>query len=93
MARRRTLDEISVEYDHAEPVHPLRALWRNRFYLGDLFNTEGGMAIVLMDALLFVPVLFAAFFYPLQALLVALAILVVSFAGYQGWVIWERRHR
>jgi hypothetical protein len=93
MARRRTLDEISLEYDHARPVHPLRALWRNRFYLGDLFNTEGGMAIVLMDALLFVPIVFAAFFYPLQALSVGLAILAVSFAAYQGWVIWERKHR
>jgi len=90
---RRTLDEISMEYDHARPVHPLRALWRNRFYLGDLFNTEGGIAIVGMNALLLVPVLFAAFFYPWQAALVALAILVVSFAGYQGWVIWERKHR
>jgi hypothetical protein len=29
----------------------------------------------------------------LQALLVGLAILAVSFAGYQGWVIWERKHR
>ena len=93
MARRRTLDEISLEYDHARPVHPLRALWRNRFYLGDMFNTEGGMAIVLMDALLFVPIVFAAFFYPWQALSVGLAILAVSFAGYQGWVIWERKHR
>ena len=93
MARRRTLDEISIEYDHARPVHPLRALWRNRFYLGELFNTEGGMAIVLMDALLFVPIVFAAFFYPWQALSVGLAILVASFAGYQGWVIWERKHR
>ena len=93
MARRRTLDEIAMEYDHATPVHPLRALWNNHFYLDGFFKTEGGMWIVLMDALLFIPVLFAAFFYPWQALLFALAILVVSFVGYEGWVLWEKRHR
>jgi hypothetical protein len=88
----RNLDDLVREYDHAQPVHPMRDLWNNHFYLDGFFNTEGGMWIVFMDALLFIPVLFAAFFYPWQALLVALLILGASFVGYEGWVIWQRRH-
>ncbi len=88
----RTLDDIAYDNDHAQPVHPLRALIQNNFYLGDMVNTEGGMWIVMMDALLFIPLMMAAFFYPWQALIVAIVALVVSFASYEGWVIWEKRH-
>jgi hypothetical protein len=88
----RTLDDIAYDNDHAEPVHPLRALWNNHFYMDGLVNTEGGLWILLMDALLFVPLMMAAFFYPWQSLMVAVAALVVSFAAYEGWVLWERRH-
>ena len=71
----RTLDDIAYDNDHAEPVHPLRALIQNNFYLGELVNTEGGMWIVLMDALLFIPLMMAAFFYPWQSLIVAIVAL------------------
>jgi hypothetical protein len=89
----RTLDDIAYDNDHAEPVHPLRALLDHHFYLDGFVNTEGGMWILLMDALLFVPLMMAAFFYPWQSLMVGIAALVVSFIGYEGWVIWERKHR
>jgi hypothetical protein len=89
----RTLDDIAYDNDHAEPVHPLRALLAHHFYLDGFVNTEGGMWILLMDALLFVPLMMAAFFYPWQALVVGVVMLAVSFVVYEGWVIWERRHR
>ena len=89
----RNLDEWIEEHDHAKPVHPVRTLWQNHFYLDGFFNTEGGMWLVFMDAVLLIPVLFAAFFYPWQALLVALGVLVATFVGYEGWVIWQRRHQ
>ena len=87
-----TFNDIMTKPDHAKPVHLLRALRERNFYMGGLFNTEGGLWILLMDALLFVPLMMAAFFYPWQSLLVAIVVLIASFAGYEGWVVWERRH-
>ena len=89
---RRTLDDIAMERDHAKPVHPLRALIGNRFYLNRFCSTEGGLWILAMDALLVVPLIMAAFFYPRQALTVAVVLLVLSFAGYEGYVLWHKRH-
>jgi hypothetical protein len=88
----RTLDDFSLEHDHAKPVHPLRALLDNHFFVGKYCCTDGALWIVLMDALLFVPLIMAAFFYPWQALMVGVALLVVSFAGYEGFMLWQRRH-
>jgi uncharacterized iron-regulated membrane protein len=34
----------------------------------------------------------AAFFYPLQVLAVLVVIAVVSLAGYEGYVLWRKRH-
>jgi len=90
---RRTLDDMAMDNDGAEPVHPLRALIDHHFYLDGFVNTEGGLWILMMDALLFVPLMMAAFFYPWQSLVVALIALVASFVAYEGWVMWERRHR
>ena len=88
----QTLDDVTVKHDHAKPVHPLRALRGRTFHRGGLFNAEGGLWILLVDALLFVPLVMAAFFYPWQSLLVAIVVLAASFAGYEGWVVWQRRH-
>ena len=87
------LDDWIEEHDHAKPIHPVRTLWQNHFYLDGFFNTEGAMWIVLINGLFFIPVVFAAFFYPWQALLTGVAMLVASFAGLQLWVLWERKHR
>jgi hypothetical protein len=89
---RRNLDEWIEEHDHAKPVHPVRTLWQNHFYLDGFFNTDGGMWLVLIDGLFFIPIMFAAFFYPWQALLAAVALLVASFAGLKLWQVWEQRH-
>ena len=58
----------------------------------DNVSYEGGMALVWMNGLLFVPLVFAAFFYPLQALGVAAVMLVLSFLVYEGCAIWRKRH-
>jgi hypothetical protein len=88
----RSLDEWVEEHDHAKPIHPFRTLWQNHFYLDGFFNTEGGMWIVLINGLIFIPIIFAAFFYPWQALLAAVALLVFSLGGLKLWLMWERKH-
>jgi hypothetical protein len=45
-----------------------------------------------MNGLLLVPVVFAAFFYPLQALAFAAVMLILTFVVYEGCVIWRKRH-
>ena len=44
----------------------------------DFFNADGAGWILVLDAILLIPVLFAAFFYPLAALAGVLAIAVVT---------------
>jgi hypothetical protein len=89
---RRTFDEITDATEHVKPVHPWRELVSNHFYLDSLVSTEGGLWIVLMDALLLVPLVMAAFFYPVPAMIWAAVLLIVTFGGYEGYVFWRRRH-
>ena len=88
----RNLDELVTSTEHAEPLHPFRELVSHRFYLGGLVNTDGGLWLVLMNALLLVPLVMAAFFYPMEVLLGAAAFAVIAFAGYEAYVFWAR-HR
>jgi len=93
MAHRRTFDEIVEEIEHARPVHPLRVLIANRFYLGDWVSSEGGLSLVMFNALLFVPFMMFLFFYPVPALIGLSGVLVATALLYQGFVIWRRRAR
>lgn len=88
----RNLDELVSSTEHAEPVHPFRDLWNNNFYLESLVSTEGGLWLLMMDALLVVPLIMAAFFYPVEVLISVAALLVVSFIGYEGFMMWRKRH-
>jgi hypothetical protein len=88
----RKLDDLVTSTEHAEPLHPFRALWRKNFYLEDFVNTEGGLSLLWMDALLVVPLIMAAFFLSVAALIVGVAVLATTFVGYEGYVIWKRRH-
>jgi hypothetical protein len=45
-----------------------------------------------MDGLLLIPFVMAAFFYPVEALIAAAGVLLISFAVYESCVIWKRRH-
>jgi hypothetical protein len=86
------LDDLVTSTEHAEPVHPLKALWQQNFYLGEFVTTEGGLSLMMMDALLVVPLIMAAFFYPLAALMTAGVVIALTFAGYEGYVIWKHHH-
>lgn len=58
----------------------------------DNVSYERGLSLVYMDGLLLIPFVMAAFFYPLEALLGAAALLIVTFAVYESCVIWKKRH-
>ena len=88
----RSLDDLVTATEHAEPMHPFRALFKHHFYLDSFVSTEGGLWLLMMDGLLLVPLIMAAFFYPVQVLGVVGALLLVTFTGYEGYVIWRRRH-
>lgn len=64
----------------------LRSLWSDRV------SYEGGLSLMWMDGLLLIPLVMAAFFYPMEALLSAGALLLVSFLIYEGVVFWKRHH-
>ena len=63
-----------------------------RRYWNDLVSYDGGFSLVMMNGLLAVPLLMAAFFYPLQVLALVVVLTVVSFAGYEGYVLWRKKH-
>ena len=63
-----------------------------RRYWNELVSYDGGMSLLMMDALLAVPLIMAAFFYPLQVLAFIVVVAVVSLAGYEGYVLWRKRH-
>lgn len=63
-----------------------------RRYWNELVSYDGGMSLLMMDALLAVPLIMAAFFYPLEVLAFVVVVAVVSLAGYEGYVLWRKRH-
>jgi hypothetical protein len=63
-----------------------------RRYWDELVSFEGGLSLLWMDGLLLIPIIMAAFFYPLAAAITLGALLVVTLAGYEGWVLWRKRH-
>ena len=65
--------------------------WMRRCWQ-DNVSYEGGLSLIWMDGLLLIPFVMAAFFYPVEALIAAAALVLVSFAVYESCVIWKRRH-
>lgn len=63
-----------------------------RRYWNELVSYDGGLSLLMMDALLAVPLIMAAFFYPLEVLAFVVVLAVVSLAGYEGYVLWRKRH-
>ena len=88
----RNFDELVTSTEHAEPLHPVRALFRNHFYLDGHVNREGGLGLAMLNALLLIPLVLAALFYPVAALTIAGVLVAISFVGYEGYVIWRRHH-
>ncbi len=64
----------------------LRHQWTERV------SYEGGLSLLWMVGLLLIPLIMAAFFYPLQALLTAAAVLLVSLLIYEGMIYYRRHH-
>lgn len=64
----------------------LRSCWTERV------SYEGGLSLLWMDGLLLIPLMMAAFFYPVEALLAAGGLLLVTFLIYEGCVLWKRHH-
>jgi hypothetical protein len=64
----------------------LRNLWSERV------SYEGGLSLMWLDGLLLIPLIMAAFFYPVAALITAGALLLVTFLIYEGMVYWKRHH-
>lgn len=62
----------------------LRNLWSERV------SYEGGLSLMWLDGLLLIPLIMAAFFYPVEALITAGALLLVTFLIYEGVVYWKR---
>ena len=98
MARHRTyreivadLDEIVENVEHARPVHPLRALISQHFYLDGWVTSEGGLSLAMMTGLLLVPFIFSLFFFPVRGLIGLGVVLIAIVVLYQGFAIWRRR--
>ena len=85
------LDQVVENVEHARPVHPLRVLIAQHFYLDGWVSSEGGLSLAMMTGLLLVPFVFSFFFYPVEALIGLGIVLTATFVLYEGVVIWRRR--
>ncbi len=63
-----------------------------RRYWDERVSYEGGLALLWMDGLLLIPLIMAAFFYPLEALIAVGVVLLISLLAYEGYVVWHKRH-
>ena len=63
-----------------------------RRYWNDLVSYDGGFALLMMDGLLAVPLIMAAFFYPVQVLVGVGAVLVLVIAAYECVALWRKHH-
>ena len=64
-----------------------------RRYWDENVSYDGGIfSLLMMDGLVLVPLIMAAFFYPVLVLIMVAALLVVSLAVYEGIHLWRKRH-
>jgi hypothetical protein len=63
-----------------------------RRYWSDLVSYDGGMSLLLMDGLLLVPLIMAAFFYPIQVLVGVGVVLVLTVVAYECVALWRKHH-
>ncbi len=60
-------------------------------YKDEFVSSEGGLWLLAIDALLLIPLVFAAFFYPREALMTFGVLVIVTFAVYEVFVYRRRR--
>ena len=63
-----------------------------RRYWSEMVSYDGGMSLLLMDGLLLVPLIMAAFFYPIQVLIGVGAALLLAIAAYECVALWRKHH-
>ena len=63
-----------------------------RRYWSEMVSYDGGMSLVLMDGLLLVPLIMAAFFYPIEVMVGVGVLLVVALVALEGVVLWRKYH-
>ena len=63
-----------------------------RRHWGELVSYDGGMSLLLMDGLLLVPLIMAAFFYPIQVLMLVGALLLITVVVYECVALWRKYH-
>ena len=63
-----------------------------RRYWSEMVSYDGGMSLLLIDALLFVPLVMAAFFYPIQVLVGVGVALLVIIATFECIALWRKHH-
>jgi len=89
----RNLDDLVTDTEHAQPVHPWRALVENHCYLDAFVDLkQSGLSLLLMDGLILIPVVMFAFFYPWQTLMWVGGVLAVVAILYESCVLWRKRH-
>lgn len=64
-----------------------------RRYWNELVSYDGGMSLLLIDALLLVPLIMAAFFYPFEVLIGVGVALVLVVAVYECVALWRKHTR
>jgi hypothetical protein len=63
-----------------------------RRYWGEMVSYDGGMSLLMIDGLLLIPLIFAAFFYPIQVLVGVGVVLVLALAAYECVALWRKHH-
>ena len=63
-----------------------------RRYWGEMVSYDGGMSLLLIDGLLLVPLIMAAFFYPIQVLIGVGAALLVLIVAFECFALWRKHH-
>jgi hypothetical protein len=63
-----------------------------RRYWSEMVSYDGGMSLLLMDGLLLVPLIMAAFFYPIEVMVGVGAALVLALVALEGVVLWRKYH-
>ena len=63
-----------------------------RRYWSEMVSYDGGMSLLLMDGLLLVPLIMAAFFYPIEVLVGVGAVLLLTVVAYECVALWRKHH-
>ena len=61
-------------------------------YWQDHVSADGGLAIVGLDGILLIPVIFAVFFYPMATLIAVGTVLLLMLAGYEIFHFSKTHH-